>query len=246
LLLIPAIDLLDGQVVRLQEGRRERATVYHPHPEEVAARFCDEGASSLHVVDLDGAFAGSRKNAEAVRAICRAASARSVRVQVGGGVRELAACAQLFEEGASAVVLGTAAVKSRPLVQEACRRWPSRIVVAVDARDGRVAVEGWAEATDVSPAELALRVAGDGATAILYTDISRDGLLGGPNVEATAELARRLHPVPVIASGGIASLDHLRALDAAGVPACVVGRALYDGAFTLADALAAAATEKSR
>jgi len=236
-LVIPAIDLLGGQVVRLQEGQRERATVYNPRPEKVAERFVHEGAQWIHVVDLDGAFAGRPENRAAVRAICEAAA--PARVQVGGGVRDLETCAALLEQGAQAVVLGTAAVKRFELVRDACARWPGRVVVAVDARGGKVAVEGWAEATDLDPAELAQRAAAVGAAGILYTDISRDGLLGGPNIPATAALARALAPVPVIASGGISDLADLRALAVEQVPACVIGRALYEGAFTLPEAIAA-------
>jgi phosphoribosylformimino-5-aminoimidazole carboxamide ribotide isomerase len=238
-LVIPAIDLMGGQVVRLQEGQRERATVYHPRPEKVAERFVHEGAKWIHVVDLDGAFAGRRENRAAVRAICEAAAEGGAHVQVGGGVRDLVVAAELIAEGAQAVVLGTAAVKRFDIVREACERWPGRVVVAVDARGGKVAVEGWAEASDIEPADLAARAAKVGAAGILYTDISRDGLLGGPNIAATAALAKALAPCPVIASGGISDLEDLRGLAVEGVPACVIGRALYEGAFTLPEAIEA-------
>jgi phosphoribosylformimino-5-aminoimidazole carboxamide ribotide isomerase len=213
--------------------------VYHTRPEKVAERFIAEGAQWVHVVDLDGAFAGRPENQAAIRAICEVAAPRGARVQVGGGVRDLETCAKLLERGAHSVVLGTAAVKRFELVRDACARWPGRVIVAVDAKGGKVAVEGWAEATDLDPDDLARRAAGVGAAGILYTDISRDGLLRGPNIPATAALARALAPVLVIASGGVSTLADLRALAAHGVPACVIGRALYEGAFTLPEALLA-------
>jgi phosphoribosylformimino-5-aminoimidazole carboxamide ribotide isomerase len=234
--ILPAIDLLGGRAVRLAEGKRESAKVYSERPWEVAARFAADGARRLHVVDLDGAFAGKQENLDAVARIC----AVGAPVQVGGGVRDLAACERLFAAGIDRVVLGTAMVKSRPMVQAACAHWPGRIVVAVDARDGLVAVEGWAESTELDPFDLAAEAAEAGCAAVLYTDIARDGLRVGPEVAATARLARTLHPVEVIASGGIGSLDHLRELALAGVPACVVGRALFEGSFTLPEAIKAA------
>ncbi|HEY7956570.1 MAG TPA: 1-(5-phosphoribosyl)-5-[(5-phosphoribosylamino)methylideneamino]imidazole-4-carboxamide isomerase [Polyangia bacterium] len=242
MLILPAIDLLDGKVVRLVEGRRDRATIYSDEPGEVARRFVAAGARRLHVVDLDGAFAGRRENRTAVKAILAAGA----EVQVGGGVRELATCERLLDEGAHAVVLGTAAVKNPELVSELCARLPGRVIVAVDARDGKVAVEGWAEATALDAFELARASAGRGAAAILYTDIARDGTGVGPNVEASARLSRALAPLPLIASGGIGTLDHLRALAQAGVPQAVVGRALYEGAFTVEEALAAAVAAEVR
>jgi phosphoribosylformimino-5-aminoimidazole carboxamide ribotide isomerase len=235
-IVIPAIDLLGGKAVRLVEGRREQATVYADRPWEVAARFAADGATRIHVVDLDGAFAGKRENVDAVERIASA----GVPVQLGGGVRDLATCEALFAAGIERVVLGTAMVKSAAMVRDACTRWPNRIVIAVDAREGRVAVEGWAESTAIDARELALAAARAGCAAVLYTDIARDGTGRGANVAATAALAATLAPVEVIASGGIASLDDLRALAAAGVPACVIGRALYTGAFTLREAIEAA------
>jgi phosphoribosylformimino-5-aminoimidazole carboxamide ribotide isomerase len=239
-LVIPAIDLMGGQVVRLAEGRRERASVYDDDPAAVARRFCAQGATRLHVVDLDGAFAGRPAQVALVRAIGAAVAGRAS-LQVGGGVRSLADCAALVEAGAHGVVLGTAAVRDPELVRAACARFSGQILVAVDARDGRVAVDGWTQATEIGPEELATAAARAGASAILYTDIARDGLRTGPAVEATARLTRVLAPVPVIASGGVATTSDLRALAAAGVPQCVVGRALYEGAFGLAEAIAAGA-----
>lgn len=233
MLIYPAIDLLGGKAVRLREGRRDQATVYSERPGEVARGFAEAGSRRIHVVDLDGAFAGRRENLDAVQAI----RAAGVPVQLGGGVRDLATCAALLDAGIERVVLGTAMVKSKEMVREACARFPGRVVVAVDARDGMVAVEGWAEVTSIPAADLAREAAEAGCAAILYTDIARDGTGRGANVRATVELQRTLSPIEVIASGGIASLDDLRALAADGVQAAVVGRAIYEGAFTVAEAL---------
>lgn len=222
--------------MRLREGRREDATVYHERPWEVAEQFARDGATAIHVVDLDGAFAGEPRQLDA---IARIAAASGLPVQAGGGVRDEAAIVRLLDAGATLVVLGTSAVRDPAFVERACRAHPGRVVVAVDARDGKVAVAGWTEATDVDATELAARAAAWGAAAILYTDIARDGLRTGPNVRATAELQLALGALPVIASGGISSLADLRALARAGVQRCVVGRALYDRDFTLAEALVA-------
>jgi phosphoribosylformimino-5-aminoimidazole carboxamide ribotide isomerase len=231
--IVPAIDLMEGRAVRLRAGRRDDVTVFSDEPWTVAAGFVAAGAKLLHVVDLDGAFAGARRQAAVLTRIIEAAGAP---VQVGGGVRTAADVDTLLALGAAFVVLGTAAVKEPALVQRLCREHPGRIVVAVDARDGRVAVEGWTETADVSALDLAARAAGWGAAKILYTDVSRDGLRKGPNVHMTAELGAKV-PIPVIASGGIGSLDDLRALAVAGVTECIVGRALYDGVFTVEEAL---------
>jgi len=228
---VPSIDLLGGKVVRLRAGRREDATVYSEEPWAVAAGFAASGATLIHLVDLDAAFGEARHD------LSRIVRSAGVPVQVGGGVRTEADVDALFALGAALVVLGTAAVKEPSLAERLCRKHRGRIVVAVDARDGLVAVEGWTETATVTAVELAALAVRWGAAKILYTDVARDGLRRGPNVEMTARLAAST-PIPVIASGGISSLDDLRALAAAGVPECVVGRALYDGAFTLAEALA--------
>jgi phosphoribosylformimino-5-aminoimidazole carboxamide ribotide isomerase len=236
MLIIPAIDLLGGKVVRLVEGRRDRATVYSDHPADVARGFADAGATRIHVVDLDGAFTytgGRPENRRAVKDII----ALGLPLQLGGGVRDLATCERLINEGVRQVVIGTLAVKQPDLFEEILETLPGRVIVAVDARDGKVAVEGWAEATTVDAFDLAAQSVQAGAAAILYTDISRDGTGVGPNVEASGRLARVLHPTPVIASGGIGALSHLQALALAGVPQTVVGRALYENAFTLQQAL---------
>lgn len=234
----PAIDLLEGKVVRLTEGRRDQAQVYSERPGELAAEFARVGVRRLHVVDLDGAFSGERLNRQAVEAILAA----RVPVQLGGGVRDLRTVERLLETGIERVVLGTAMVEQPEMVLEVCAAWPSRVVVAVDARDGQVAIRGWQELTARDAFDVAAEAAEAGCAAVLYTDIARDGTRRGPNVETTANLARALYPVEVIASGGIGTLDDIRALAQAGVPAAVVGRALYEHSFTLAEALAAADT----
>ncbi|MBI5477395.1 MAG: 1-(5-phosphoribosyl)-5-[(5-phosphoribosylamino)methylideneamino]imidazole-4-carboxamide isomerase [Deltaproteobacteria bacterium] len=236
MIVIPAIDLLDGRAVRLRQGRREEATVYGERPEEVAAGFAAAGARRLHVVDLDGAFAGHLGNLETVRRII--AAAPGLEVEVGGGVRDLRAARSLVEAGARFVVLGTAAVKDPEFLAAACAAWTGRVIVAVDARDGLVAVAGWTEGSTRTAIVVGLLAARAGAAAVLYTDISRDGLQTGVNLEATRALAAALAPLPVIASGGVGSLRDLEALGAVGTYAVVVGRALYERAFSLSEALA--------
>lgn len=238
MIVIPAIDLLDGRAVRLRQGRREEATIYSERPEEVAAGFAAAGAARLHVVDLDGAFAGRPGNLEAIRRII--AATPGLEVEVGGGVRDLQAARRLVGLGARFVVLGTAAVKDPDFVAAACAAWPGRVIVAVDAREGRVAVAGWTEGSAATAGEVGLAAARAGAAAVLYTDINRDGLQTGVNLEATRSLAAALAPLPVIASGGVASLADLEALGRVGTYAAVVGRALYERAFTLSEALAVA------
>lgn len=230
--LYPAIDLLGGKAVRLEEGRRDRATVFHDDPPQLVAELARDGADRLHVVDLDGAFAGSPQQLELVREIV---AASPLPVEVGGGIRDRAAIDTVLSLGASFVVLGTAAVRSPALVEDACRAHPGRVIVAVDARDGVVAVDGWTASGDVTAIELGRRAAAWGAAALLYTDVSRDGLHVGPNVEVTAQLARSVD-CEVIASGGVGSLDDLARLRDARIAAVVVGRAIYDKRFTVAEA----------
>ena len=230
--LYPAIDLLGGKAVRLEEGRRDRATVFHDEPPQLVAELARDGADRLHVVDLDGAFAGSPQQVDLIGKIV---ASSPLPVEVGGGIRDRAAIDRVIELGASFVVLGTAAVRSPALVEEACRAHPGRVIVAVDARDGIVAVDGWTASGDVTAIELGKRAAGWGAAALLYTDVSRDGLHVGPNVEVTAQLARAV-TCEVIASGGVGSLDDLARLRDAGIAAVVVGRAIYDRRFTVAEA----------
>ena len=229
--LFPAIDLLAGRAVRLEEGKRDRATVFHDQPVELVAELAAGGADRLHVVDLDGAF-GEPGQLSLISAIVRASP---IPVEVGGGLRDRAAIDRVLELGAAFAVLGTAAIRDPALVEQVCSAHPGRIIVAVDARDGIVAIDGWTASGGITAAALTLRAAGWGAAAVLYTDVARDGLGGGPNIDATAALARATS-IEVIASGGVGSLDDIAALARAGVPAVVVGRALYDGRFTVADA----------
>ncbi len=239
LTLYPAIDLKDGACVRLRRGEMDRATVYATDPAAQAAAWAQAGFTWLHVVDLNGAFAGQPVNAAAVRAILAAVD---LPVQLGGGIRTIATIAMWLESGVSRVILGSAAVRDPALVRDACGRFPGRVAVGIDARDGRVAVEGWAETSSVAAHDLALRMQDAGAAAIIYTDIARDGMLTGVNIEATVTLAGGL-TVPVIASGGLAGLDDLRALRTAAEGTCIegviAGRALYDGRLDPPAALAA-------
>ncbi len=236
MLLIPAIDLLGARVVRLTRGDYTTAEVYSEDPVSVARRFEEQGATHLHVVDLDGARDGRPGNLSVIEAIV---ASTELSVQVGGGVRDHAAARRWLDIGAS-VVLGTAAVSDPALLRDLCTTDGSRVLVALDARGGRVAIEGWARTSEVRVEELAPQVQAWGAGAILYTNIARDGTGDGPDVEGTARLQRALD-VPVIASGGVGSLDHLAALRDAGVRRVVCGRALYVGRFTLPEALAVAA-----
>jgi len=241
MLIFPAIDLLDGSAVRLAQGRRESATVYSREPWEVARGWAKLGIPRLHVVDLDAAFArtasGAKAGAHNRAVIRRIIETTNLEVEVGGGVRTVEDCEALFDLGVKHVVLGTAAVKDPAMVREACARWPRKIVVAVDAREGKVSVEGWTEETTADAVEVGLAVARAGAGAVLYTDIGRDGMRTGPNLDATGRLVRRLDPCPVIASGGVARLNDLDALLDTGAFAVVIGKALYEGVFTVEDAL---------
>ncbi|MBE7218530.1 MAG: 1-(5-phosphoribosyl)-5-[(5-phosphoribosylamino)methylideneamino]imidazole-4-carboxamide isomerase [Caulobacteraceae bacterium] len=240
MILYPAIDLKGGRCVRLLRGEMDAATTYNHDPADQARRFRESGFAWLHVVDLDGAFAGSSANAPAVAAILAATDAP---VQLGGGVRDRAGIERWLEAGVARVILGTAAVRDPGLVREAARTHPGRIAVGVDVRDGRVAVSGWAEACDLSAVDVARRFEDAGVAALIITDIGRDGTLEGVNVEATGALADAV-AIPVIASGGVASVDDLLALKArAGAPiaGAILGKSLYAGRIAPADALKAAA-----
>jgi phosphoribosylformimino-5-aminoimidazole carboxamide ribotide isomerase len=236
MLIIPAIDLLQSKAVRLSKGLRDQATVYSDNPTELIEGFIAQGAQRVHIVDLDGAFAGSRHHSEIVAQLC---AKSTVPVQVGGGIRNQEVLTQCFDEGASFAVLGTAAIKSPTFVQAACEQHPGKVIVAVDAKDGMVAVEGWVETSELTATELGKQAAAWGASSLLYTDVDRDGMHTGPNLPATKALAESCS-IPVIASGGITSLDDIRRLKDAGIAMAVVGRALYDKHFTLAEAVAAA------
>lgn len=240
---IPAIDLLGGRCVRLRQGRYDAATVYDDDPAAVAARFASHASlTRLHVVDLDGAKTGAPGNREAVRSVLAAVRERGVAVELGGGIRSLASVEEWLALGVERAILGTAALRDPELVREAARRFPGRVAVGVDARDGRVAVSGWLETSETEVLELARRFEDAGVAALIHTDIARDGMGSGPNLEATAALAEAIS-IPVVASGGVGSLEDVRraaALAARGVAGVIVGRAIYTGAVDLGRALAEA------
>ncbi len=238
MIVIPAIDLKDGRCVRLRQGRLDEETVYSQDPAEVARRWESEGARVLHVVDLNGAVEGVPRNRAAVESILKAVK---IPVQVGGGIRDLAMVEAYLAAGAERVVLGTAVVQDAALLEEACRRFPGRVVVGVDAKDGRVAVRGWTAVADQEATDFVGRVAGLAVYAVIYTDIARDGMLEGPNLDALRRMAE-VCPVPLIASGGITRTEDLRQLRALGpkVIGAIVGKALYEGRIALRAAMAAA------
>lgn len=234
MILYPAIDLKDGQAVRLVHGDMEQSTVFNDDPAAQAMSFVNAGCEWLHLVDLNGAFAGTPVNAAPVEAILKTCK---VPTQLGGGIRDMATIEAWLDKGLTRVILGTVSVENPDLVREAARAFPNQVAVGIDARNGRVATKGWAEETDVMVTDLAKSFEDAGVTAIIYTDIMRDGAMGGPNIEATADLARAVS-IPVIASGGVSSLADLNALKATEViSGAISGRALYDGAIDLSEAL---------
>ena len=236
MILFPAIDLKNGEAVRLEQGDMARATVFHRDPAEQARTFAAQGFEYLHIVDLDGAFAGKPMNAAAVERILAAVR---IPVQLGGGIRDHATIEGWLGKGVTRVIIGTAAVSDPALVKAAAKRFPGRVAVGLDARDGMVAVQGWAEASELSALDIARRFEDAGVAAIVYTDIARDGMLKGLNIDATIGLADAVS-IPVIASGGLASLDDIRALlhpRAKKLAGAIAGRALYDGRFDAAAAL---------
>ncbi|AUN31109.1 1-(5-phosphoribosyl)-5-[(5-phosphoribosylamino)methylideneamino]imidazole-4-carboxamide isomerase [Niveispirillum cyanobacteriorum] len=237
MILYPAIDLKDGNAVRLLRGEMDQATIFNTDPAAQAETFQAQGFEWLHLVDLNGAFAGSPVNGAAVESILKRVK---LPTQLGGGIRDLDTIAFWLERGLTRVILGTVAVKNPTLVKDACKAFPGHVAVGIDARDGYVAVEGWAETSTLKALDLALKFEDCGVAAIIYTDIDRDGALGGVNVEATADLASHL-TTPVIASGGVSSLADLRALkevEHTGINGVISGRALYDGRIDPAAALA--------
>ncbi|MCC5956580.1 MAG: 1-(5-phosphoribosyl)-5-[(5-phosphoribosylamino)methylideneamino]imidazole-4-carboxamide isomerase [Natronohydrobacter sp.] len=236
MILYPAIDLKDGQCVRLYKGEMDQATVFNDSPADQARAFAAQGAEWLHLVDLNGAFAGSPVNAAAVEAILAAVT---IPCQLGGGIRDMATIEGWLSRGLRRVILGTVAVENPDLVRQAARAFPGQVAVGIDAREGRVATKGWAEETDVLVTDLARQFEDAGVAAIIYTDINRDGAMQGPNVDATAALARAVS-IPVIASGGVSSLADLIALRDCGakLDGAISGRALYDGKLDLAEAMA--------
>lgn len=236
MLIIPAIDLKDGQCVRLRQGEMGQSTVYGDDPVAMAQRWVDAGCRRLHLVDLNGAFAGEPVNGEAITAIARAFP--ELPIQIGGGIRSLDTIEHYLNAGMRYVIIGTQAVKEPEFVAEACRLFADHVIVGLDARDGRVATDGWAAVSDIEVTELARRFKQDGVSAIVYTDISRDGMMQGVNVEATVKVAEAAQ-IPVIASGGITDLDDIRALKAVadqGILGAITGRAIYEGSLDVAEA----------
>jgi len=230
MLLIPAIDLKDGHCVRLKQGDMDDATVFSEDPGAMARHWIAQGARRLHLVDLNGAFAGKPKNESAIKAVL-AAVGDEIPVQLGGGIRDLDTIERCIDDGISYVIIGTAAVKNPGFLHDACSAFPGHILVGLDARDGKVAVDGWSKLTGHDVIDLAKKFEDYGVEGIIYTDIGRDGMMGGVNVEATVQLARALR-IPVIASGGIASMDDVRALCAVqdeGIMGAITGRAIYEG-----------------
>lgn len=238
MILFPAIDIRNGRCVRLTEGKFECETVFAEDPAEMAVRWADAGAEYLHVVDLDGALAGQSANTEVIKRILAKVK---IPVQVGGGIRTLANIENMLALGVARVILGSVAVRNPELVREACQKFPGQVVVGIDAKNGEVAVDGWGVGGGIGAEELAKKMAAVGVKHIIFTDISRDGMLSGVNVEATAELAKA-SGIKVIASGGVASMADINALQARaadGIEGCIIGKAIYTGAIDLKEALAA-------
>ena len=237
MLLIPAIDLKEGRCVRLKQGLMEQATVFSDSPAEMALHWRNQGARRLHLVDLNGAFAGVPQNFPAIKEIL-AAEAKDISVQLGGGIRDLETIEKYLDLGLTDVIIGTAAVKNPEFVREACKEFPGQIIVGLDAKDGMVAIDGWATLTEHHVVDLAQRFEDDGVNSIIYTDIGRDGMMSGVNIEATVKLAQSVN-IPIIASGGLTNLDDIRALCAVekeGVSGAITGRAIYEGSIDFAQA----------
>lgn len=240
MLIIPAIDIKNGQCVRLRQGDFDDSTVFSDKPVEMAEKWVQAGARRLHLVDLDGAVEGYPVNADVVKQICKAYP--KLPVQIGGGIRDIASAEAYIEAGVQYVIIGTAAVKNPPLVTQLCQQFGGKIIVGLDARDGFVATEGWLEQSTVSALELAQGFANTGVSAIVYTDIARDGMMQGVNIEATQDLAKAIS-IPVIASGGVHNLDDIRALAKvadSGISGAITGRAIYEGTLDFAQAQALA------
>ena len=238
MLIIPAIDLKDGKCVRLRQGRMEDSTVFSDDPVDMAAKWVQAGCRRLHLVDLNGAFAGKPVNGEIVQAIAKAYP--DLPIQIGGGIRSAEIIEAYLAAGVSQVIIGTKAVKEPEFVTQMCKTFPGHIIVGLDAQDGRVAIDGWAEVTDVMAVDLAKRFRDDGVSSIVYTDIARDGMMQGVNVEATVDLAQQ-GGIPVIASGGVTNIDDIRALAEVadkGIFGAITGRAIYEGTLDVAEAQA--------
>jgi len=237
MLLIPAIDLKDGGCVRLRQGDMNGATVYSDQPGQMAKQWLDQGARRLHIVDLNGAVAGRPKNEPAIKDIVKSVGDR-IPIQLGGGIRDLDTIERYLDDGVSYVIVGTAAVKTPGFLHDACGAFPGHIIVGLDARDGKVAVDGWSKMTGHEVGDLAKKFEDYGVEAVIYTDIGRDGMLSGINIEATVRLARQL-TIPVIASGGLTNLDDVRRLcevEAEGIPGAITGRAIYEGTIDFGEA----------
>ena len=237
MLLIPAIDLKEGRCVRLKQGLMEQATVFSDSPAEMALHWRNQGARRLHLVDLNGAFAGVPQNFPAIKEIL-VAVAKDIPVQLGGGIRDLGTIEKYLDLGLTDVIIGTAAVKNPEFVREACKAFPGQIIVGLDAKDGMVAIDGWATVTEHHVVDLAKRFEDDGVNSIIYTDIGRDGMMSGVNIEATVKLAQSMN-IPIIASGGLTNLDDIHALCAVekeGVSGAITGRAIYEGSIDFAQA----------
>lgn len=234
MLIIPAIDLKDGLCVRLLQGKKEDATVYSDAPASTAQRWESCGARLLHVVDLDGAFTGNQKNIESIRRIREAVN---MDIEVGGGIRDMERIDLLISIGINRVILGTVAIEKPELVKEACKKYPGKVIVGIDAKSGFVAVKGWVEVTEVKAVELALRMQDYGVWGIIYTDISKDGMMTGPNIEATREMVETLN-VPVIASGGVSSINDIKNLmTIKNLWGAITGKAIYSGVIDLKEAI---------
>jgi len=238
MIIIPAIDLKDGACVRLEQGRMEKPTVFSREPGKTASQWAERGARRLHVVDLNGAMVGKPRNEKAIKDILGSVDS-DIPVQVGGGIRDMDTIERYLDDGVSYIVIGTAAVKNPGFLHEACDAFPGHIIVGLDAKDGKVATDGWSKLTGHDVVDLAKRFQDYGVEAVIYTDIGRDGMLTGVNIEATVRLAQSLS-VPVIASGGLGSLEDVRALmavESEGITACVAGRAIYEGKLDFAAAV---------
>ena len=244
MIILPAIDLKEGRCVRLEQGLMDKDTVYNDNPGAQARIWQEQGGELLHIVDLDGAFAGVPKNREAIKAIIDAIDIPS---ELGGGIRDMQTIEAYLDLGVDRVILGTVAKENPALVEEACKKFPGQIVVGIDAKNGLVAVRGWADVTEKKATEMAKEMEGFGVEAIIYTDIARDGMMQGPNIEATRNLAESID-IPVIASGGLSSLDDIRrlmAIESSGVTGVITGKAIYSGAIDLREAVALAKGEIS-
>lgn len=237
MIILPAIDLKEGRCVRLEQGLMDKDTVYNDNPGAQARLWQDQGGELLHIVDLDGAFAGVPKNKEAIKAIVDAIDIPS---ELGGGIRDMQTIEAYLELGVDRVILGTIAKEKPSLVEEACKKFPGQIVVGIDAKNGLVAIRGWADVTEKKATEMAKEMEGFGVEAIIYTDIARDGMMMGPNIEATRALAESIN-IQVIASGGLSTLDDIRrliAIESSGVTGVITGKAIYSGAIDLREAVA--------